>query len=381
MTHCSVNDDVVRHLYEAAAGLRTWADALARLHHEINASGLQLVVVDKSEGRLVTSEQPISAMVPDVVDGTLDHVREYHRHDPHMQHVVLLPIGSVMHSAAVFPRAQWSDHLFYREFWSAYKVRELLAAKVAEGVRYVTMIGVNRTYDLPAYSQDEIDLFDRYVKHLVTAYRITTHLGALTSSAQAGLTIMESSTRPMILIDAELRIVMRNKLATNLLHANPVLYEDNGYLCCHSRIAVAELRRGLSEVGIGYRDVQINRRLALRLKAPPARHGVALCSLWAIQPAATMCAFGASPVALLTIVPDTSTQSVDRMFLASMFDLTPAEANIAVGLVEGVDLHGIANSQHVCLETIRTQLKSVFAKTGVHRQAELVALLYRATAY
>ena len=89
--------------------------------------------------------------------------------------------------------------------------------------------------------------------------------------------------------------------------------------------------------------------------------------------------FGPSSVVLLTIASN-PTGAVDTVFLGSMFDLTPAEAKVAVSLVEGQDLQKIATDRHVSPETIRSQLKSIFAKTGTHRQSDLVALLLRASA-
>jgi len=55
--------------------------------------------------------------------------------------------------------------------------------------------------------------------------------------------------------------------------------------------------------------------------------------------------------------------------------LTPAEARIALGIARGDALAAIAKAHGISIATVRTQLKSVFAKTGTHRQAQLVALL------
>ncbi|RYE83140.1 MAG: helix-turn-helix transcriptional regulator, partial [Hyphomicrobiales bacterium] len=44
-------------------------------------------------------------------------------------------------------------------------------------------------------------------------------------------------------------------------------------------------------------------------------------------------------------------------------------------LLSGGTVAGIANSHRIRPETVRDQLKSVFAKTGVRRQAELIQLL------
>lgn len=61
--------------------------------------------------------------------------------------------------------------------------------------------------------------------------------------------------------------------------------------------------------------------------------------------------------------------------LQGLFDLTPAEARVARGIAEGQTLEALAQRLGLSVETVRVQLKSVMAKTGIHRQAELAALL------
>lgn len=63
------------------------------------------------------------------------------------------------------------------------------------------------------------------------------------------------------------------------------------------------------------------------------------------------------------------------MVLYSRFKLTPAEAQIALGVYRGQTLRAIAAARGTNVQTARTQLKSVFAKTGTHRQAQLAQLL------
>jgi DNA-binding CsgD family transcriptional regulator len=57
------------------------------------------------------------------------------------------------------------------------------------------------------------------------------------------------------------------------------------------------------------------------------------------------------------------------------YKLTGAEMRTVAGLSRGLCLNEISASVGVSVETARAQLKSVFHKSGTHRQAELVALL------
>lgn len=61
----------------------------------------------------------------------------------------------------------------------------------------------------------------------------------------------------------------------------------------------------------------------------------------------------------------------------NMLGLTFAESRIAASLLDGVAISEIAKQMGIQVSTVRQYLKAVFAKTGVHRQAELVALLSR----
>ncbi|WP_295852862.1 LuxR C-terminal-related transcriptional regulator [Tardiphaga sp.] len=83
----------------------------------------------------------------------------------------------------------------------------------------------------------------------------------------------------------------------------------------------------------------------------------------------------AGAVSILFLTPITQHESPAPELLQALFDLTPAEARVASMLTEGNTVDTISKLQSVSLNTVRTQLKSVFAKTGVERQVDLVSLL------
>jgi DNA-binding CsgD family transcriptional regulator len=60
------------------------------------------------------------------------------------------------------------------------------------------------------------------------------------------------------------------------------------------------------------------------------------------------------------------------------FGLTPAEARLALHLVEGETLRSAAVKLSISYETARTSLKNIFRKTGTCRQAELVIVILTA---
>jgi DNA-binding CsgD family transcriptional regulator len=79
--------------------------------------------------------------------------------------------------------------------------------------------------------------------------------------------------------------------------------------------------------------------------------------------------------ALLIVTPVDRAAVPTADVLQGLFDLTPAEARIARGIAAATSIDALATAQGVTRETVRSQLKTVLAKTGVNRQSELVSLL------
>lgn len=61
--------------------------------------------------------------------------------------------------------------------------------------------------------------------------------------------------------------------------------------------------------------------------------------------------------------------------LMDMFALSAAEARLARALCHGDSLEEYANDQGLKLPTVKTQLRSIFAKTGTERQSSLIRVL------
>jgi DNA-binding CsgD family transcriptional regulator len=78
---------------------------------------------------------------------------------------------------------------------------------------------------------------------------------------------------------------------------------------------------------------------------------------------------------MLVITPVTGPNPPDIAIIQSLFDLTPAEARVARGLVKGLTITEMAQHKGTGRETIRSQMKSVLGKTGSRRQVEVAAKL------
>lgn len=69
--------------------------------------------------------------------------------------------------------------------------------------------------------------------------------------------------------------------------------------------------------------------------------------------------------------------SLSYEVLVELFQITRAEAEIALALFHGLELGMVADARNVQLETVRSQVKSLLRKMGVTSQKQLNILLCR----
>lgn len=78
----------------------------------------------------------------------------------------------------------------------------------------------------------------------------------------------------------------------------------------------------------------------------------------------------ASRVSALTPCP-----AISPALLQSVYGLTPAEARVAITLLETYSAKGVANYLGISFHTVRTQIKGIYAKLGVESRAHFVKLM------
>ena len=86
--------------------------------------------------------------------------------------------------------------------------------------------------------------------------------------------------------------------------------------------------------------------------------------------------FGAEkPLAMLAIQPLSAPSPIATSVLINLFNLTRAEAELTRALLNGASLAEIGAQRATTENTLRTQLRFIFQKTGARNQAYLVRLI------
>jgi DNA-binding CsgD family transcriptional regulator len=186
--------------------------------------------------------------------------------------------------------------------------------------------------------------------------------------ALAGATNALNAVRlPALAIDRCGRVLDFNASAQALFDGG--LRVHNGRLVLSDRNASAELDTLFARLRtVPDTDAVPALPIIVRRRQRPA----VVINMLPVEAAARGPFLGARAILTLKEAAPKTSPSIPTMM--RLFGLTPAEARLAGLLVEGQSVSEIAEGLKLSRETLRNQLKVVFAKTGARRQGELIAM-------
>jgi DNA-binding CsgD family transcriptional regulator len=177
-----------------------------------------------------------------------------------------------------------------------------------------------------------------------------------------------------VLLDQNRRVVHINSRAESCLGDGIAL--RGGHVCATDRVCDAAFQATLdrhlapAKTGVSGKRAQ---RDALGLKRQDRRP--LIVRVVPVEEEARS-SFENASLLLILVDPEDCPEPSDGM-LQQVFGLTKSEAKVANRLMCGDTLMGIAEAHGVEVGTVRSQVKSIFAKTQTSRQSELVALMTR----
>jgi DNA-binding CsgD family transcriptional regulator len=255
-------------------------------------------------------------------------------------------------------------HPYYREFLAPHGFCWFAGVKVEAG-EDLSYLSILRTSDQGPFSLSEQQTLAAFSERLAGVAGLARAIRV--ARAEGALAAFEAGETAVVLFDCRGEVWRVSPSAETLL--GPDLNILNRRLISADRDATAALDRALSELlwvpgpAARRRLVQLPRQNKRPILAYPVR-----------LPPVTSDPF--SPCQTIVVLIDLEKRvRPAEGDLRACFDLTAAEASLAMRMAGGEDLIAICNKSGIARETARAQLKSIFAKTGAHRQSELVALL------
>lgn len=276
--------------------------------------------------------------------------------------------GTVRYSHLALPDAAFAKTEIYNDFFRAEDYFYSFGIKIPLPDRKPAYLASLRPKQSGPYRPEEGALLTTLLPHLQRALRLHMQLSLVHSGLQVAFDCLSHG---LIMLDTNGRCVLMNGVAQEILNKRDgllLLRSKPVAECTHESTRLRTIidkavKLGTSRIPSGNDAMLVSRKNGKPL------HVVVDPYISGMQ--------NASPgVAAMVAVYDPEREAATPIeVFQSLYGLTKAEAKLACLLGKGRDISEAAELNRVTRETIRSQLKSIFQKTGTHRQAELIRLL------
>jgi len=368
----SANDDLLGSLYEAVMSHDGFQGFIENFCQVFDLKAMAMII------RHADTQEIKGLWLHGVSKETLgSYALEYAKEDVLAHHMMASPIAFFYASNLDIPQTkEFFNSRFYREWAVPQGVAYAAGGIVLREGAWLTQLMLQRGPEQIPFSRNDLDQFNALIPHLQRAIQMRQRF----TEIQLGQNFMAGSldvlAMPTLLFDEYSRVVHTNLSANELLKADDILRIESNHLFTSNAAVTRSLNLELTNAIRASRDSSVELAGVVLL---PRRERMPLMLM--ISPLRLT---GEPPVqgaALLFIFDPETTPTLTTDIVRKLFGLSEAEAELAVALCGGSTSDHIAKERGTSINTVKSQLKSIFLKTGTKRQSELVSLLLASPAY
>jgi len=366
-------DDSALGFYQASRGALNWSDALLPLRDAVSARGIQLNGVDQLSG-CVAFLHVAGDIAPEAASAACQRI--FHQLNPAAALALQSPPGSWIHGLDLLGPAAATQNSYGRDFLIAHGLHYCSTVRVLQDGSLSAFLIVYHGGGRTNFSAHALHICNRQVRYLADALG---HGGIHPDNGRSGRFLAELLSRlqvPLVLLDGQCRIHFANSIALQLLSRSGSLLKIEPRLTCACKEDDDGLTHAVSNLSIAPLG---------EARGPQARASVPVHSadgqrrltvhLYPIGEPASLPVLGMKRIVMAVFHERDLRLDIDPVLITEHYGLTPAEARVAAALARGQSPEQICLDAGVTINTVRSQLRSIFEKTGTSRQTELVSAL------
>ncbi len=256
------------------------------------------------------------------------------------------------------------------------KVNALGTFLLREG-NHTLVLGIQRGKRAGAFGEEESWLMTAIIPHLTRAVQVHRKIHTVTAEKERAQGALDLMRMGVILTNRFGTPLYMNRAAELMMSQDVGLGVFHNKLAAHSASETALLLRMIFDAAPSAKGAAVgsDMRITMRDKGDCLH-----CVVMPVSPefsAMLNTPIGADCVAVFLSRPGGLQLSPKR--LVTLYKITPAEARLAARLAALRTVEEAADDLGITVSTVRSQLKSVFGKTGTRSQSELLMLLATGT--
>lgn len=285
--------------------------------------------------------------------------------------------GEILLLEEVTSREALLENEFYQTVLRPYGIEQALGMYVREPGGLECNIGLTSNAEGLRFTRTHKEFMALLRPHFVQALELFARIHRDESEIEVLTDALDRLTIGTFMIDGRGKVVRSNGAAREIIERGEAFRVLDGRLTLNGRSDSARFRQIIDQalaarlandkvdyvrafrcIDNGNEDLGILVRAIRRDRQSPADLGPAV----------------------VVYATDAGRTGSFKQLIATLFDLSPSEANLAALLTEGLTLAEAAREAGLTESTVRSYSKKIFAKLGVSRQTDLVRLILRSVA-
>lgn len=376
-------DTLISALYKGPLESTPWQSFLPLLGKLMQALSVSLVLrppADGDSGLILNYRRPSSGeqAKTELADPSAWPISAYREHFFSLDPFIRLPLGEVVTLAELIPEQELLNSDYYQHYLEPVGVFHIIGTDTREPEGLIARLRVSRSKNEQPFSDKDKAFLSQLSPHLQQAVEIHARLSEIQSERNLYASAVDRLAVGTIILDEHGQILKTNELASQLLKHKDGISQQNNQLIFNQRELNTEFKGLLEQVLGSSQDSKPGMAQALRVARPSGSADLGLI----VRPVPTSeWPEGQSSPTMAVFISDPEQQSdTSQVVITRLFGFTPAEAALTMQLARGLSLADASTQLNISQHTARAQLKTIFAKTGVSRQAELVRLVVKSVA-
>ncbi len=366
--------DLIGRVYDAALDETLWSGLAVDLAQGFNSSSIAVRIRNSRNG-----DAPLLACTANMVlpAAVAAEYRVHHwRHDIWANRAAELGLSKVFTSKNLISDDALERTGFYQDWLRKFEVFYIVGSVFRTGPEETCSVGFHRPRARGAYEDIDRRSVIKFLPHLQRALQIRRQMGTPTLHHLAASEALERTGIGTFVVGREGQVLHANGLGVELLRKADAIRLIGGRLATTARSTTDRLISVIARAV----DTAAGRDSTVGGAVAVAREGHLPLTILVAPFRPAQNGLGWTAPAAILFVRDPEQSGPAAATLVELFDLTPTEAGIAVALANGRSVDNIARTNRISLNTARTHLKNILAKTHTSRQAQLVALLLQSVA-
>lgn len=370
MSEIEALSSTVESLYDAAVDQDRWAHALEKATIFVKGTAANLFWQDAATNQAIT----FHSWGCDPVYEQL-YFEKYAGLNPFFPALAFVEVGRAVAAEDLISHDEFRQTRFFKEWVEPQGLIDVIGVNLERTATSTAFFSIRRSKEdgiVDVAARQRCALIAPHIRRAVSIGKVVQNAKSAHGMLRAAL---EQVPAAVVFVAANGKIVFANQAAEDMLKSKQILITRRGVVGVvnqaadkHLRAALAAAARGDAALGLKGIDIP--------LTDAEGRHYLA--NVLSIVSEARRTPDAGEAVAALFIRGTTFATRTPLETAALHYGLTPSELRVLAAVLEAGTISDIADRLGVSKSTVKTHLNHLMAKTGTHRQTDLIRLMLSA---